>query len=306
MLIQTNSRTSANDRCPESGIGISKNLLKLDAERVYMRDGQEFMLMFKNPNQVSYLVKIKINGKYMSGNGLIVRPGQVVWLDCDWETRRKFVFSTYEVDANDADTAKAISNNGLVEFEFYRERTYQPTQQIIDVGVWPAYPIIQPVIRPYWQYPYYYSSPINICSSTGGSCNGVTTNNVNYSSTTGSGILSNGTVICSSFNAENSTLTSGSSNAFFTNCSNTSSVNIDSVISSKIEETGRIEQGDKSNQGFIHSNEQFDSVYSYYRSYKILPESKKNVTAADLFKCKNCGKKFKKNDKFCRNCGEKI
>jgi hypothetical protein len=109
----------------------------------------------------------------------------------------------------------------------------------------------------------------------------------------------------------NITFTNNSSNAYFTNTSsvvgetNTFEVpNIRSVKSKKSIETGRVEKGEKSNQQFTNSYQNFEYNVSHQISLKILPLSNKNKTTEDIkYYCTECGTKTKSKYKFCPSCG---
>jgi hypothetical protein len=88
--------------------------------KVYLKDGQEFEIELYNPLKESVLAKINLNGKQISNNGLVLRPGERVYLDCFLDDKKKFIFKTYEVD-NSNESMNAISNNGLLEVFFYKE-----------------------------------------------------------------------------------------------------------------------------------------------------------------------------------------
>lgn len=112
---------------PAAFIGINKNRLKTysagyNLTSVYLEDKQDFQIELFNPTENSVLAKIKLNGKYISDKGLVLRPGERVWLDRYIDENRKFQFSTYQVEANDYQVDNATRNNGLVEIEFYDEK----------------------------------------------------------------------------------------------------------------------------------------------------------------------------------------
>jgi len=74
-------------------------------------------------------------------------------------------------------------------------------------------------------------------------------------------------------------------------------------------ETGRVGEGDVSNQEF--QNVYYDFEYSPFKTveYQILPLSQKNVvTASEVRKyCTECGVRIKRNNwKYCPTCGEKL
>jgi hypothetical protein len=72
-------------------------------------------------------------------------------------------------------------------------------------------------------------------------------------------------------------------------------------------ETGRIGQGDISEQTFTTVNMDFEPITFHSIKYKIFPSSNKPIETSDLKQyCCECGKKLNKTDKFCSNCGTKV
>lgn len=118
MFTTTNSFT-VDTRQPEAYITKNRNRLKQIGSTVYLKDEDEFELELFNPKTISVLVKIKINGNYISSRGLVINPGQRIYLDRHIDEARKFLFSTYEIDGGDTQVLEAIQNNGDVVIEFY-------------------------------------------------------------------------------------------------------------------------------------------------------------------------------------------
>jgi hypothetical protein len=105
-------------------IAIKRGRVKEYSDRkVYINDGQEFELEFFNSGKNSTLAKIYINGNCISNSGLIIRPGQRIFLDRYLDNNRKFKFSTYEVE-DSPEASEAIRNNGEIQVEFYAEKVY--------------------------------------------------------------------------------------------------------------------------------------------------------------------------------------
>ena len=98
-----------------------KQRLKQFGHNVYLKNGEEFELELFNPSQSTVLAKIKINGNYLSGGGLVIKPGQRVFLERYLDDAKKFKFETYEVDGSSNEVLNAISSNGDVSIEFYEE-----------------------------------------------------------------------------------------------------------------------------------------------------------------------------------------
>lgn len=123
---------------PSANITTKKSRLKEYGNQVYLNDGTQFEIELFNPKDKPVLAKIKLNGSYISSSGLILKPGQRVFLERFIDVDKKFKFETYEVEASQA-VADAISNNGLVEVEFYDEQVYiqQPSWTLLgNSGTW--------------------------------------------------------------------------------------------------------------------------------------------------------------------------
>ena len=67
---------------------------QIKSGKVFLNDGDEFEIELFNPLIVSVLADIKLNGQSISKTGLVVKPGQRVYLDCFIDDRKKFKFST--------------------------------------------------------------------------------------------------------------------------------------------------------------------------------------------------------------------
>jgi hypothetical protein len=112
--------TNTSIAVPSAYIAIHKNRLKIyDDNKIYLQDKQNFQIELFNTQISNVLAKIKINGKLI-GSGIIVRPGERVFLERYLDVAKLFEFQTYEVSKS-GDVANAIRNNGLVEVEFFEE-----------------------------------------------------------------------------------------------------------------------------------------------------------------------------------------
>jgi len=118
MYYQTNVLT------PSAFITKDKKRLKQFGQNVYLNNGEEFEIELFNPSSNTVLSKIKINGNYLSGGGLVIKPGQRVFLERYLDDARKLKFETYEVDGTSNEVLDAISKNGDVVIEFFDE--YKP------------------------------------------------------------------------------------------------------------------------------------------------------------------------------------
>ncbi len=270
---------------PQSFITKSKQRLKQHTDTVYLNDGDEFEVELFNPTHNKVLAKIEMNGNSI-GNGIILRPGERVFLERYLDEAKKFLFETYVVNGNNEEVQQAIANNGDVVIKFYDE--VRASTYIVNSGT-------------------------------------VTINNPNFgwgSTTTGSPYYGNTTFTTSGTNLfYNSSLTSGtiSTNSFLNNPTkvtkkklNEAEVTMDSMdineSSSRSLETGRVEKGSESNQSFTYDSSSFNSYPSTTNWWKIKPKSTQVITKEDLVTyCTECGSKRKKDThKFCPQCGTKF
>ena len=256
-------------------------------QNVYLKNGDEFELELFNPTTNKVLAKISLNGKSL-GSGIILRPGERVFLERYLDEAKKFLFETYEVNSSDPNVEKAIKNNGIVDVEFYDEyrKPYiieWPIEYHYHHYHYPWYQPYQPV-SPTWTY---YNSTI---LSGIGSSQGITAGSVSYTS----------------YNTDQ--------NVSYT-C-NTGNLNVDNVspkskellFNDTIKETGRVEKGSYSDQHFTYDSTSFNYYCSWRTTWIILPESQKALVKEDLkVFCTNCGSKRKKSShQFCPKCGNRF
>lgn len=207
--------------------------------KVFLNNNDEFEIELFNPLSLSVLADIKLNGQSISKTGLVVKPGQRVYLDCFIDSKKKFIFKTYEIDNNE-ECLNATEKNGVLEVFFYKE-------EVIELDNWQRR--FDKIIIEKW-YPYYYpnyptypSQPQIWYSNTGTS--------TNYNSDV------------------NSVLNTNLSNT--SNTLNTSNTYTNSI------ETGRVESGKKSKQKIEEVDINFQRNYIHSVIIKILPESRKPI-----------------------------
>jgi DNA-directed RNA polymerase subunit M/transcription elongation factor TFIIS len=266
------------DDKPCAYITKNKQRIKQFGQNVYLKDGSEFEIELYNPSRKTVLSKIKINGEFINGGGIILRPGERVFLERYIDVPRKFKFETYTVDPTN-ETMNAIANNGNVEILFYNE------QEIIATLTYP-----------------------NI---TYGS---TTYPNTTYASTTNT--VSRNMSLDESLNIFHNTslsnsglnLTSFSNNATPRSSKYEKREKPERRLKSKSVETGRVEKGSSSDQEFKTVSKNFNSCVVSTSVWKILPESQKPVEKSDLInKCPKCSTKLKKSSwKFCPECGNQL
>jgi len=271
-----------------------KKRLKQFGQTVYLKNGDEFELELFNPTSNTVLAKIKLDGSYIAGGGIVLKPGQRVYLERYLNEARKFKFETYEVDGTSNEVLDAISGNGDVVIDFFDE--YK---------------------QPLWNNPITYiggsfGGPIHIYGSNTINpyyVNGSTTtnlcNNVSFTSSSNTaGVNFNTTSMSNTFEGPNKR---GVLRSFKSKPNSCSEVTMDMLSMDSIE-TGRVEKGGKSDQSFQTVDKNFNTYTCSTSIWKILPVSQKVYEKQDLkVYCTNCGKKRKKDsDKFCSSCGNKF
>ena len=66
---------------PEAFITKAKKRIKQFSGQVYLNDGDEYEIELFNPTQEVVLAKIKLDGNYISGGGIVLRRGERVFLE---------------------------------------------------------------------------------------------------------------------------------------------------------------------------------------------------------------------------------
>ena len=268
----------------------------------FLKDGEEFEIELFNPLKTRVLAKIEINGSPLSDSGIVLMPGQRIFLERYLDSNKKFVFETYQVEKSDA-VKEAITNNGNIRVSFYEEKI--KTNGINGCGT-----TINNITYKY-NYPYcggfyydpstnplYYSGTPNISIGTGT----IPTHNFNTipSSIISGTTLNNNSNSSSSFNS----YPGGSclSNTF------SSGLNTDIPKESDNIDTGMIVGGKQSDQCFKTVYGEFNAYYSNIVLMKIEPESNKPKEISELRNyCPGCRTRIKKSSwKFCPSCGETL
>ena len=255
-----------------------KQRVKQFDQNVYLKDGSEFEIELYNPSRKTVLSKIKINGEFINGGGIILRPGERVFLERYIDVPNKFKFETYSVDSS-TKTQNAIASNGDVEILFYEE------QNDIEVR-----------LNSLISYPTYNPTYINN-NLTAPIGNNFYTSNVNYTSQSNMDV---------SLTSTNDTLSF--SNNIRSNKFEQQPRSRSFAKKSKSIETGRVEKGSESDQTFKTVNKNFNIWTVSTSVWKILPESQKPIEKSDLIeRCPKCSTKVKKTSwKFCPECGSEL
>jgi hypothetical protein len=111
---------SYNTAVPTATITVNRNRVKTYGTAVYLKSGTNFEIELFNPLQVRIMATIEVDGRMISTNGLVINPGQRVYLERWIDEPRKFKFETYDVE-NSSESRNAIANNGKVKICFYEE-----------------------------------------------------------------------------------------------------------------------------------------------------------------------------------------
>lgn len=305
---------------PEASICINKSQLKLYNKQdkfptYYLDNGQEFQIQLFNPTQDTILAKIQLNGKSISQGGLVLKPGERVFLERYLDIAKKFLFETYEVSNTNA-VKQAIAHNGDFKVEFYRESQVVPISNTITTTTWPT--LNYPDIYHYDANKFGRSTLIgrsDISSSAPASMDWLSLgDSIDNSSALGQASLGNtaiGTTTQSNGNA-----TTNLTNAFYSNTTNFTSPGVFTtekdetfVPSTKTIETGRVEAGSDSNQQITYINKSWEYNAFHTVEYKLLPTSQKINTTKDIQVaryCHSCGNRRKPEHKFCPACGTKL
>ena len=265
-----------------------KQRVKQFGENVYLKDGSEFEIELYNGSRKTVLSKIKINGEFINGGGIVLRPGERIFLERYLDVPNKFKFETYTVD-NSNETKNAIANNGDVEVLFYEEEDIIIGRLNNNLN---------------WNPTYVNTGGFgvaNLTSTNNVIGNNFWTSNVDYTYRPDTDI----------------TFSNSSGKLSFSN--NPRSNKYESKYDqkprsrsfakkSKSVETGRVEVGSSSDQTFKTVSKNFNSWTVSTSTWKILPESQKPFEKKDLVdRCPKCSTKIKKSSwKFCPECGNEL
>jgi len=278
-----------------------KQRIKQFNQTVYLNNGDEFEIELFNPTTNKVLAQIELNGKSI-GAGIVLRPGERVFLERYIETARKFLFETYTVNGNNSEVQQAIALNGLVNVKFYGE--------YVNFYIPPVYYNSSPSID--WNYhntktfdncDFNLSDNWNVNTSFNQpSGRGSSASAFFSSSTTNASTNSGASTFTSSVNYADTSKSTGKPNMKLKKFQSPG-IYLVEKDESRIE-TGRIEKGSASSQTFKYDDTQFNSYWSWASEWKILPKSQKPVTSEELnaLWCGNCGAR-KGKGKFCQFCG---
>jgi hypothetical protein len=270
-VTSTNSYRLNGSFKPEAWVATQKNRQKIyKGKKVYLEDGQEFEIELHNPTKSVYLAKVLINGKHVSSRGIILQPGQRVFLERFIEENRKLVYETYDVEDTE-ESKEAIADNGMVSVQFFEEYNHISFGGTT-ITTWTT------------------SNPYPI----------TTTNPYTFTCDNTSSFDSSNFILNASMSGEPSL-------SFMSNTNSTSSYETRTASAGSLE-TGRVQQGEESEQTFENGYGTFNAWASHTSSYQILPINQLPVETTEIRNyCSECGTRIRKSSwKFCPNCGESL
>jgi hypothetical protein len=274
-----------------TAIAVSKSLLKeyqtSYGRTVYLDKDSEFQIKLFNPTSNTIGAEVFINGKLI-GVPIIIRPGQLIWLERYLDEARKFRFDTYEVEMNSDEVREAIANNGNIQVKFYKE-----------------------IVTIYKGITFKYNAPALIDNGINyGNIKYATNNIVSDTYSIADCDLTNISQTIYSCNSD-ATFSANPSSLKFINTTTTHGLNKRALFNyakPQSNETGRVEKGGYSDQRFTTVDIDLEAWPFMTETIKLLPKSQKPVFKEDLQKlyCTACGRKVKPKFKYCPFCGGKL
>lgn len=293
---------------PTANLAINKSRIKMYGKKksiptYYLEKGQEFQIELYNPTQEKVLTTIKLNNKAIKG-GLILRPGERVFLDRYLDSNKRFLFDTYKVE-NSKSSRKAIEPNGDIEIAFFKEVLTDGIYTVYNVSSGTAnlnynqFNLTQDIFLPtrggVADDVRCFSGPIDDTTTLGLGDITLTTNSVG--TTTTDGIVSE----------QKSSFISAGVPTKEKDLSRSKSLKSKRSVKAVPDtiETGRVEQGSTSDQNLCEGTGDFEMMSFHVVRYKLLPKSQKKLSTKEYYTkyCGDCGAKCK--TKFCPYCGAK-
>jgi len=284
-------KTQANEPC--AFITKRKQRIKQINQAVYLNNGDEFEIELFNPRTNKLLAVIQLNGKNISDAGIVLRPGERVFLERFLDSRRKFLFETYNVSGGSDEVKRAIEHNGKVSVKFYDEAPYESPD--IHHKFW--YNSVPDNISPFY-------GPVYGMDNTG-----TPPSQMFYTSSITTDCLGDSHTLTKCCGSASNTSSYDDALSFLSQDFQKKSTKLSRSAKSKKKsaiETGRVEKGSHSQQSFVEDNTKFNSFYTWESDWQIYPISQKQRTISELneIHCTGCGIKRKKDShKFCPLCG---
>ena len=151
---------------PTANIAVNRNRLKQYGETVYLKSGTHFEIELFNPKKIKVLAKIYLDGVSISDAGIVIKPGQRVFLERWIDEPKKFLFETYAVDDTFKQVTEAIKLNGRVRVEFYDQGIPSSNLTVFpSTSTWTHDPMSQPVYGGTTQNQVYFTSSTDVGST---------------------------------------------------------------------------------------------------------------------------------------------
>lgn len=116
------------DKSPSAIITVDGNEKKIyEGNQVFLKNGDNFEIRFFNPLNEKIGVEILFNGQKKNDGLLVLRPGEDIILDRFLGENKKMKFDTYTIDGDNSAAVEATKLNGLIEFKFYKEKSFNYT-----------------------------------------------------------------------------------------------------------------------------------------------------------------------------------
>jgi len=218
---------------------------------IFLNNGDEFQIRLFNPLSEKIGAQVSINGK-TSQNLLVLNPGEDVVVDRFLDEQRKMLFETYKYDDGNQAAVNAVANNGKIELRFFKEQithAYTTLYNLQGMG----------------------TNFGGTNTFAGGQGSTLTTNNVFLTSTNMSGTYKSPGIYASE------------SDLSFVSDSQPE-VKSTKRFKKSLKETGRVEKGGQSDQGFKTVDIQFQSYAFHTIMYNLKPMSEKNSYTKDSTK----------------------
>jgi len=137
---------------PEVYLTVNKDRRKLYNNVYYLKNGEEFEFEFFNPTEDVFLAELELNGKPISNSGLILKPGERIYLERYLDDQKRFKFETYEVEKTQ-ESLKASAKNGDVVVRFRKEKVVtNPDLNVIDYDRFKIFDYDPFFKRPNWSF----------------------------------------------------------------------------------------------------------------------------------------------------------
>lgn len=309
---------------PSAHVTVNRNRLKYYGNTVYLKSGTNFEIELWNPTTSRLLTSIEIDGKPISSTGLVINPGQRVYLERWLDEARKFLFSTYEAE-NSPEGLAATKSNGNIKISFFNE--YVPPKSVAYDPLPLYYPNSitsnldsnkdQGIVSA--QKDSTHSNPIGNLSKTSYFSSTLSTNTSYLYTTTFNTTNTNSEIYgtnslnhnFSSFDIPYMEFDQRSSTMDFMPTELEKSAPNKALKrprkSPETIETGRTEMGSISNQNFDETVGNFNVYPSVVFEWNILPESRKPKDADKIRNYCTCSNRIRSASwKFCPSCGEKL